>query len=179
MTTGHPAFARLVFAFDFDELAAFEIEAKGWCGAVQVELDDGTRHPACFYDVVRLSQTLDDDCASGRSFLAEPGLIIVPSVTLAHMEAAARTLAGEGFFARSGDLPVTGRSISVINRGPDELPVGIEPEGDCIPLQPRETLEIRYLDDGDPDLAIECDGNLLSVYLNGEKEAWKGDERLR
>lgn len=62
-------------------------------------LGDGTSHRVTFYDVGRLSQTLDDECASGRPFFTEPGLIVVPQVTRANMETAARALAAQGFFA--------------------------------------------------------------------------------
>jgi hypothetical protein len=51
-----------------------------------------------FYDVARLSQTLDDEAASGRPFLGETGLIVLKQVTLASMQASAEVLAGEGFF---------------------------------------------------------------------------------
>jgi len=66
---------------------------------------DGSRHRLTFYDVTRLSQTLDDESRTGRPFLADPGLIVLTEVTLANMEGAVRVLAKEGFF----DSPHSGQ----------------------------------------------------------------------
>ena len=90
---------KLVFEGGFDELEEFEAESRGYRSHVWAELSDGSHHPVTFYEPTRLSQTLADECASGRMFFAERGLIIVPAVTRAFMEAAAETLAREGFFS--------------------------------------------------------------------------------
>lgn len=73
------------------------------------------------------------------------------------------------------------RSLPVHNRGAQTLDVGIEPEGDCVVLEPGETLEFRYeLDQGgDPQLEIVFDGQLLSVYCMAPKEIWRGGKQLR
>src|SRR5262245_9929411 len=94
------AFVRLVFEGGFDERDEAEATLRGYRSHVWVEFDDGTRHQLTFYDVIRLSQTLDDECATGRMFFTEPGLVVVPEVTRVNMEAAARALAAEGFFGR-------------------------------------------------------------------------------
>jgi hypothetical protein len=87
-----------VFEPGWDDRDDLEAPARGYRSHAWVELDDGQRYPLTFYDVTRLSQTLDDDCAAGRRFFAEPGLIVLPEVTLANIEAAVRTLVAEGFF---------------------------------------------------------------------------------
>ena len=99
-----------------DELEELEAERRGYRSHVWAELDNGRRHQLTFYDVTRLSQTLDDECASGRMFFAEPGLVVLPAVTLAHMEAAAGTLASEGFFPDPAGDPTTADPASKANR---------------------------------------------------------------
>ena len=98
--TKNASLVKLVFEFGFDEHDEYEAESRGYRSHVWAELDDGSRHPLTFYDLTRLSQTLKDECSSGRSFFAEPGLVVVPVVNRANMEAAARTLASEGFFSQ-------------------------------------------------------------------------------
>jgi len=84
----------------FGERDAFEALSRGYRSHVWAELDDGSRYQLTYYDVTRLAQTLEGEAGAGRPYFAEPGLIIVPEVTLANMEAAARALAAEGFFER-------------------------------------------------------------------------------
>jgi hypothetical protein len=91
-------FVRLVFEDGFSERDQMEARMRGYRSHVWVELDDGSRHRVTFYDVVRLSQTLEDEISAGRPYFAEPGLIILAEITLGNMEAAARALAEDGFF---------------------------------------------------------------------------------
>ena len=116
-----PALVRLHFegCFEdgFGERDAFEALSRGYRSHVWAELDDGSRYQLTFFDVTRLAQSLEVECKDGRPFFTEPGLIIVPEVTLAHMEAAARALAAEGFFER-----YLARSA-----GPDDPPPGSRP----------------------------------------------------
>ncbi len=95
-----PVLVKPIFEYGFDERDQYEAEARGYRSHVWAELDDGSRHPLTFYDVTRLSQTLEDERSSGRLFVAEPGLVVLPAVTRVNMEDAARTLASEGFFSR-------------------------------------------------------------------------------
>ena len=95
---GKQAAPRLVFNGGFDERAAFEAEARGYCAGVSVEFEDGRRFPVVFYDPVRLAQDLQDETEAGYPFISEPGLIIVADVTRANMEAAVAKLTRESFF---------------------------------------------------------------------------------
>ncbi len=97
-TNGKSAHVRLVFRHQFDERAAFEAEARGYCGFACVEFDDGRCFPVVFYDPVRLAQDLATETESGRPFIGEPGLIVVADVTLANMELAVAKLTRESFF---------------------------------------------------------------------------------
>lgn len=90
-------YPRIVFSEDFDERAAFEITLKGWLSA-QVEVENGQRYPVFFYDPVRLQQDLEEEAKLGRPCLAEPGLIVLPEVTVAAAQQAVEFLWQRGFF---------------------------------------------------------------------------------
>src|SRR5580704_9995299 len=89
---------KLVFQFPFDELASYEAKARGYLSHAFVEFDDGGRCPVVFCDPVRLKQDLDVDGSEGRSFIAEPGMIVVPEVTREFMKRAVESLFEQGFF---------------------------------------------------------------------------------
>ncbi len=89
----------LVFAYDFDEQAAQQAEARGYLSHAHVELPDGSRYPVVFYDLVRLGQDLEEEVVSGKAFIADPGMVVVPDVTLDNMERAISNLYREGFFS--------------------------------------------------------------------------------
>ncbi len=89
---------RVIFPAGFDERAAIEAPFKGWLSA-QVELDDGCRYAVYFSDPVRLQQDVDDAVHNGVPCFAEPGLIIVPEVTIQNIQDAVQFLWTQGFFA--------------------------------------------------------------------------------
>jgi hypothetical protein len=73
------------------------------------------------------------------------------------------------------------RRIPVFNRGPAELEIGLEPEGDCIPLEVGGSLEIRYAIEGqnEPTVELEMEGQLLSIHCMATKEVWRNGQRVR
>ncbi len=89
---------KLTFEGGYGERDEFETALRGHRSDVLVELDDGSVHRVTFYDLVRLTQTVEDDARSGTPYFTEPGLIIVPKVDREHMERAAAELARAGFF---------------------------------------------------------------------------------
>ena len=89
---------RIIFPEGFDERAAFETPLKGWLNA-QIELEDGGRYAVYFSDPIRLQQDLDEAVRSERPCFAEPGLIIVPEVTVKAIRDAVQFLWKQGFFA--------------------------------------------------------------------------------
>jgi hypothetical protein len=105
----HPKFERLDYEGGFDENDEYEAAARGYRSHVWVVLSDGRRKQLTFYDPVRLKQTLDDECRSGRLFFTEPGLIVVPHVSRQTMEDAARALANEGYWLPN-DSPSAARA---------------------------------------------------------------------
>jgi hypothetical protein len=89
---------RVILPTGFDEQAAAETSFKGWLSA-QVELDDGCRYGVYFSDPIRLQQDVDEAVHEGKPCFAEPGLIIVPEVTVQAIEEAVLFLWKQGFFA--------------------------------------------------------------------------------
>jgi hypothetical protein len=82
-----------------DERTAFELPLKGWL-STQVELADGSRYALYFSDPIRLQQDLDEGLQSGTPCFAEPGLIVLPEVTLEAIQEATRFLWQQGFFTK-------------------------------------------------------------------------------
>jgi hypothetical protein len=86
------------FPDDFDERDALEMPLRGYFGDVTVELPDGNHYQLYFYDITRLGQTLDAEVGCGRSFYTEPGLIVLPEVTVEAIRAAVPGLVASGYF---------------------------------------------------------------------------------
>ena len=78
--------------------AELEAPDRGYLSDVIVRSDDGAAYRVCFYDPVRLQQTLEDDASTGRPFFAESGLIVLPLVTTDAIKKAVSDLWREGFF---------------------------------------------------------------------------------
>lgn len=89
---------RVVFPEGFDERAAFEAPFKGWL-RVQVEMKDGILYSVYFTDPVRLQQDLQEAVKTGRPYFAEPGLTVLPEVTLEAVQDTVQSLCEQGFFA--------------------------------------------------------------------------------
>src|SRR5690242_998434 len=89
---------RVIFPEGFDERAAFEAPLKGWLSA-HVELEDGRLYPVYFSDPDRLQQDLADAVSGGTPFFAQPGLVVLPEVTVEAIEDAVPLLWEQGFFA--------------------------------------------------------------------------------
>jgi hypothetical protein len=92
------SFPKLAFTYPFDHAAAYDAESRGYVGYAFVELGNGGRYPVVFYDPIRLQQDLEVEVSEGRAFIAEPGMIVVPEVTLARMQDAIVRLYQNGFF---------------------------------------------------------------------------------
>jgi hypothetical protein len=89
---------RVLWPAGFDERAVAEALLKGWLSAM-VELDDGCRYAVYFSDPIRLQQDLDEAVQHGKPCFAEPGLIIVPEVTVQTIQDTVQFLWKQGFFA--------------------------------------------------------------------------------
>ena len=91
-------FPRLIFGTPFDDRAQFEARSAGYLSDVLVEQSDGSTYSVVFYDCTRLAQDLDYEISSGRMCVADPGMIVVPEVTLVNIRAAIEKLTNEGYF---------------------------------------------------------------------------------
>lgn len=84
----------------FDARSEFELPFRGYLPDVVVESADGNRYRLAFIDLARLEQTLEDNVSTGRPYYVEPGLVVLPEVTLEAIEKAIHGLHEEGFFDR-------------------------------------------------------------------------------
>lgn len=91
-------FPKLTFKYPFGDREAYEAEARGYLGYAVVELEDSSKIPVVFYDPIRLQQDLLEEAALGNPFIAEPGMIVIESITIANMEYAIKKLFMQGFF---------------------------------------------------------------------------------
>jgi hypothetical protein len=95
----------IVFPDWYDDRCEWETPAKGWLSGVEVHLADGRRYGLTFYDPVRLAQTLEDDARRGQRYFAEPGLVVLPEVSTATIQAAVPDLLRGGYFDSLKPLP--------------------------------------------------------------------------
>src|SRR5205823_1300742 len=108
---------KIHFHPDFNERAEWVMPDRGYLSHTVVELDDGSRYPVFFFEPTRLRQELEIDTKSGRPYLAEPGMIVVPEVTRAAIHVAVERLANEGYFQHL--RPLTGpSSVAAVNGCP-------------------------------------------------------------
>jgi hypothetical protein len=72
----------------------WEVEAKGWLQGT-IAVIGQCRYQISFYDPTRLAQEIADEFRRGVMFF-ERSVVVVPSVTRAHMNAAVEVLATTG-----------------------------------------------------------------------------------
>ncbi len=78
--TVHVENALVHFPDWYDERGEWEAESKGYLPGVQVEIA-GERYGIFVYDPVRLTQDLEESGNLTSAVLAEPGMVVVPTVT--------------------------------------------------------------------------------------------------
>src|SRR5271167_832636 len=89
-------YPRFVFAHDADDR---DMAPHGYRGDVVVEFADGEAFPVYFYEPSAIREELDCRIRSGfGQFVAEPGLVVIPEITLAGMKAAVLELIEVGYF---------------------------------------------------------------------------------
>jgi len=105
-----PTAPTLRFTCDFDERTAWEVEQKGWFECAVAVMPNGLEIALSFWDPIRLSQEIAEGARLGRVCFAEPGLVIVPTVTQEHMEKAIKELAESKYFDQLIALAQGGRN---------------------------------------------------------------------
>jgi hypothetical protein len=83
---------------DFDAREEYEMPLKGYFSGTIVEISDGNQYALFFFDPVRLRQELEAASKSGRSYVAEPNMVVVPEVTPAAIEQAVAGLIRDHYF---------------------------------------------------------------------------------
>ena len=83
-----------------------------------VEVDGAGRYPVFFYRPGRLQFELEMSSRHGHPYIAEPGMIILPELSLEAMQAAVQRLCDEGYFDYL--IPLTPEQVS--NVGSFEWP---------------------------------------------------------
>lgn len=101
--------ARLVFATPLSENDILEARDRGYLSHVMVKID-GQLFPVFFYDPVRLQQDLEETAKRGWPILADPGMIVLPEITMVAMENAIQQLCQRGFFEHF--VPLTPEQIA-------------------------------------------------------------------
>jgi hypothetical protein len=91
-------YPRVLYPFELDERAIFEMPLKGWVRA-HVETAPGEWYELHFYDPVRLGQTVHDLAEMGDPCFTEPGLVVLPEVTPEAVERAVQYLSQTSFFS--------------------------------------------------------------------------------
>ncbi len=73
-----------------------------------------------FYDPVRLSQDLEEDAKFGHPCIAEPGMIVIPEITMERMNQAVAILVAEGYFSNLQPMKLNGEinAVSTFNWPP-------------------------------------------------------------
>ena len=89
---------RLVFAQGFSEQTILEAQNRGYLSHAMVELDGNRFFAVFFYDPIRLQQDLQESAKHDRPFVADPGMIVLPELTLDAMQSAVQRLGQEGYF---------------------------------------------------------------------------------
>jgi hypothetical protein len=89
-------YPRLVFAHDVDDR---DMAPHGYRGDGIVELADGEAFPVYFYEPDAVREELEGRTRSGFGrFVAEPGLVVIPEITLANMKSSVLELLEVGYF---------------------------------------------------------------------------------
>lgn len=91
-------FPKIVFYSPFDDAKQYEAEAGGYLSHVTVVERDGHEYSVVFYDCERLAQDLEYEIGTGRMCVADPGMIVLSSVTLENITKAVKRLSQEGYF---------------------------------------------------------------------------------
>jgi hypothetical protein len=89
---------KLLFPFGWDDRTAIDAKDRGVYDCVHVELPNGRKVEVGFYDPIRLGQDLESARVGGTTWLAIPGMIVIPEVTLELMQNAVDGLYHQGYF---------------------------------------------------------------------------------
>jgi hypothetical protein len=71
--------------------------------------------------------------------------------------------------------------VPIVNNTNREVLLGLEPEGDTLPLGPGQKVVIKATGRGadDPQLEIDIDDDLFTISMMCSKEVWSDGVRIR
>src|SRR4051812_22137387 len=81
------SFPNITFPEGFDERAEAEMQLKGWI-IVYVEIEPDRKVELYVSDMVRLKQDIEDALRNGEPCFTQPGLVVVPEVTVPNIKRA-------------------------------------------------------------------------------------------
>lgn len=77
-----------------------DIAPQGYRGDVVVKFADGKSFPLFFFEPTAVKEDLDGQITSGLGgFVAEPGLVVIPEISVANMKSAVSQLIEIDYFA--------------------------------------------------------------------------------
>ena len=85
------------FPEGFEERLELEMTARGYLSSVVVQLGE-EQYRLFFYDPVRMQQDLEEEIKLGRSYLAEPNVVLLPEITTENIKKAILGLYQDGYF---------------------------------------------------------------------------------
>lgn len=90
-------FPRLVFQHELDD--GYGIAPRGFRTDVTVEISHEVAFPVAFYEAISLCEELQARTKWGFGcFVAEPGLVVIPEISVASMKATVLELISIGYF---------------------------------------------------------------------------------
>ena len=75
-------FPKVILPEGFDDRREYETPFRGYLGPIFVEAENGCRYPIFFVDTVRMQQELTVRVNNGEPYYTEPGLVVLPEVTV-------------------------------------------------------------------------------------------------
>lgn len=91
---------QIVLPAEFDARAEYEAEQRGLLDYVKVRFEAGATYSVCFFTPSRIAVGLDFIREGGEACMADPGMIVVPTVTRGEMEKAVQYLTSSNYFRR-------------------------------------------------------------------------------
>jgi hypothetical protein len=88
----------LIFPPDFDDRAEYEAEQRGLLDYVKVRLGKTHTYNLCFFVPWRIEIELKLRRDAGEQCFAEPGLVVIPSITRVEIQNAVAALASVNYF---------------------------------------------------------------------------------
>lgn len=108
-------YPRLVFANDVDER---DMAPQGYRGDVVVEFANGEAFPIFFYEPAAVGEELDSRAKWGFGrIVAEPGLIIIPEISVANMKSSVLELIETGYFTHLRPIAATAADTALSPAG--------------------------------------------------------------